>query len=136
MDKELEEILDEFCGSNKMYRDIVDEVVEDSQEYDGEDDREKLVSRLDEITTHGCASGTVSSLIYYDDTTNFFNTYYDEIYDYLTEMDGEGLEPMQALKNSMDDVSIMMCDRYSKNFIVWMVYEEVCYRLLNTLENE
>ncbi len=137
MDRNLEEILDEFCGSNKMYRDIVDEVVEDSQDYDG-DDREKLIARLEDITNSGLRSGIVSSLIYYDDTEKFFNTYYDEIYDVVADMYDDGLNPLEILRksNGADDVAIMMCDQYSKNNIVWMVYAFVCSDLLDVLKNE
>lgn len=137
MDRNLEEILDEFCGSNKMYRDIVDEVEYKSQDYDG-DDKEKFIRVLEDINYSGLASGIVGSLIYYDDTTKFFETYYDEISDELYNMENAGLEPMKLLKSeySMDDVSIMMCDQYSKNYIVWMVYAFVCGDLLDVLKNE
>ena len=136
MDKNLEEILDEFCGSNKMYRDIVDEIVEDSQNYDG-DDKEKLIGVLEDIGRSGLTSGIIGSLIYFDDTERFFNTYYDEIYDVVAEMYDNGLEPLEILKRyPVDDVAIMMCDQYSKNYIVFIVYENVCYNLLSILENE
>lgn len=138
MDKELEEILDEFCGSNKMYRWIVDDVVDSAIDYDYDSEKENVVARLEDITYSGLASGIVDTLIYYDDTTKFFETYYDEISDELYNMENAGLEPMKLLKseNSMDNVSIMMCDQLSKNYIVWMVYAFVCGDLLDVLKNE
>lgn len=135
MDKELEEILDEFCGSNKMYRWIVDDVVDSAIDYEGTDE-EKVVARLETITEHGCASGTVSSLIYYDDTTDFFNNFYDEIYNFLADMEANGLDPIKLINNEVDAEDILMCTDYSKNIIAWRVYEYVCDELLNILYNE
>lgn len=136
MDRNLEEILDEFCGNNKMYRDIVDEVVEYSQEYDG-DDKEKLIGVLEDIGRSGLASGIIGSLIYYDDTTKFFDTYYDEISDVLSDIEDNGLDPMEWLKSSVgDNIAIIMCTEISKNYICWMTYEYVCDELLNILYNE
>lgn len=136
MDRNLEEILDEFCGSNKMYRDIVDEVVEYSQNYDG-DDKEKLIGVLEDIGRSGLASGIIGSLIYYDDTERFFDTYYDEISDVLSDIENSGLNPMELLKSSVeDDIAIMMCTGISKNYISWITYEYVCDELLNILYNE
>lgn len=134
MDRNLEERLDEFCGSNKMYRWIVDDVVDSAIDYEGTDE-EKVVARLEEIMHSGCQSGTVLSLVWYNQTTAFFDDFYDEIYDYIEQMEANGFDVIEAIKrgNQADVVNIIMCDQWSKNNIAWLVYEQVCYDLLNEL---
>ena len=48
---------------------------------------EELKDHIKDIVQCGCISGIVSSLVYYSDTTRFFNCYRQEILTMLTDPD-------------------------------------------------
>ena len=49
----------------------------------GEKEERFLIS---DVATHGCSGGTISDLIYYEDTVKFYNDHEDEIWDELSNM--------------------------------------------------
>jgi predicted transcriptional regulator len=76
-------------GDNKLIGFCIDYLI------DYENDADIRESHLKDILEYGCASGTVSPLIYYKDTKEFYNTYTDEIdniIDELEEMQGEPIK--------------------------------------------
>ena len=52
----------------------------------GEKEERFLIS---DVATHGCSGGTISELIYYDDTAKFHDKHEDEIWDELITMSEE-----------------------------------------------
>ena len=42
-------------------------------------------STIEDVTRHGCQGGTISELIYYHDTSAFYEKYQDEIWDKLED---------------------------------------------------
>lgn len=53
----------------KMENSILEEVLEWLSEYEPEEQKQAL----EDLQEHGCISGMVGSLIYYDDTTSFLS---------------------------------------------------------------
>ena len=43
-------------------------------------------STISDVTWHGCSGGTISELIYYADTSAFYDKYQDEIFERLSDM--------------------------------------------------
>jgi hypothetical protein len=41
---------------------------------------------ITDVATHGCSGGTISELIYYNDTVQFYDDHEDEIWDELSNM--------------------------------------------------
>ena len=77
----------------------------------------ELRDYISDIIQHGCINGTVSSLIYYNDTVRFFNNYRGEI--------------LNMVKNS-EDVCWIDHTKYSvqeKNSLTWFAYENTVYRI-------
>lgn len=128
----LDELIEEWKDKNPLYERVIDEIVDDSENYDGTK-LERIKLRLDDIS-HGLVTGIVSSLVYYSDTVEFFEKYYDEIYDYIDYLVEAGLEPLEAIKNSETETEILMGTDTVKNRIVWMVYEEIAYEFGNAIE--
>lgn len=83
-------------------------------------DHEEIASFFSDLLRHGCQSGLVGSLIYYCDTSQFYDTYYHEIeairYD-LEESLGETLKPQGDLKN----------------WFAWLGFEETARQLADEL---
>ena len=97
-------------GLNSAYDEIVDTY---SQE------------ELHEIVSHGCQSGVCSKHIYYGDTIKFFDTYEDEITDYLTTRFGD-----EVLIDLFSDADA--CLNSYKNSVTWSYIELVASEIIDT----
>ena len=97
-------------GLNSAYDEIVDTY---SQE------------ELHEIVSHGCQSGVCHEHIYYGNTIKFFDTYEDEITDYLTTRLGD-----EVLIDLFSDANASL-DHY-KNSVTWAYIELVASEIIDT----
>lgn len=97
---------------------VLNEVIEDSENYKG-NTIQRLKARLTEVEK-GCVSGTVSSLISYDDTSIFFTIYKYEI-----------LELKKEYKFTVPEFDTL--EEY-KNTMAWFAYEVIASRINDFLE--
>lgn len=126
----------ELKNKNKLYERVIDEILEDSKDYEGTI-KERIIQRCNDIVELGCVSGTVSSLIYYTDTISFYNNYYEEITEIVEELEESGMNILECcLKNNLTTTQIIMNDEQAKTQISWLIYEEIAHELLNILEEE
>ena len=110
IEKELKQIIKEDPASLKAY--VAHEALECG--YD-------LKSYFRDLTQYGCMSGMVSSLIYYRDTHQFFEIYYDQIDDlrqHYEESTGCKIDLGHDLKNTL----------------AWFAFEETAYQLASELD--
>lgn len=84
---------------------------------------EELKDHIKDIIQCGCVSGIVPSLIYYSDTTKFFNCYRKEILSMLTDPD----------KNIYSEYTYLLDQKkYSvseKNDLSWFAYDNTVIRI-------
>ena len=84
---------------------------------------EELKDHIKDIVQCGCISGIVPSLIYYSDTTKFFNCYRQEILTMLTDPD----------KNIYSEYTYLLDQKkYSvseKNDLSWFAYDNTVIRI-------
>ena len=84
---------------------------------------EELKDHIKDIVQCGCISGIVLSLIYYSDTTRFFNCYRQEILTMLTDPD----------KNIYSEYTYLLDQKkYSvseKNDLSWFAYDNTVIRI-------
>ena len=80
-------------------------------------------SWFNDLLLYGCQSWMVWSLIYYKDTHEFFNRFYDEIEDIRFELQEQGI-----LENNLIDSDL-------KNYFAWLSFEHVAYNIYNQLED-
>lgn len=123
-DVKVNEILSELKDNSPLYERVISEIEEDSENYDGENKYDRISKRLEDIS-HGLSSGIVSSLIYYSDTSKFFEEYYDDIYDMLDDWEESGLQFLDTLKNNHSETEVIMNTDSVKNDVVWAVYEYI-----------
>ena len=129
---EVQEILNNLSSVDAMHKWVIEDVLDDDIEgYSGDTMDEKLKARLNEITEHGCQSGTVGSLIYYTDTVQFFNDFYDEIYDMVESIGADSI--LEMLEQKCEKIDIIMGADTVKNYLAWMAYEEVCFLVAEEL---
>ena len=84
---------------------------------------EELKDHIKDIVQCGCISGIVPSLVYYSDTTRFFNCYRQEILTMLTDPD----------KNIYSEYTYLLDQKkYSvseKNDLSWFAYDNTVIRI-------
>ena len=84
---------------------------------------EELKDHIKDIVQCGCISGIVSSLVYYSDTTKFFNYYRKEILSMLQDPD----------KNIYSEYTYLLDQKkYSileKNNLSWFAYDNTVIRI-------
>ena len=84
---------------------------------------------MQEIASHGCQSGVCSQHIYYGDTVKFFNTYEDEIIEYIESNYGTEFL-VEMFKNA--DASLT----YYKNDVVWCFIEMIAFEVTESALEE
>lgn len=135
--KETRELLKSFKAGNRLRRFVVRDLVEDSENYNGENLFERLRARLQDVS-HGCQSGTVGYLVYYSQTSEFFKKYKKEIKELCKETAdncGESLGAFLSGLKDWDEEDPFIEDVYNKNTLAWFAYEETAYQLDAELEN-
>ena len=84
-------------------------------------DNEEVMGTVENITTYGCASGTVPALTYYSQTEAFFNRHADEIFELIEDMSEEGVIDKNRLE-------------LSKNNLAWTAFELIAWEIRDELE--
>lgn len=106
---------------------------------------EERKTYLQDLTQHGAISGMVGGLIYYSETTQFFNEHRDEILAMLHELKEEtGLDEKELfgdkwndwedlLEAEADDLDTL-ADTNNQNLLAWFAVEELAKKELDELE--
>ena len=115
--------LQEQFGNTALERFILQDILEDSKEYNG-NFIERLKSRLDEICSRGCISGTVSILIYHSDCLKFFTKFIDDISELIIDLE----ENIGRIENKQ---GLPIYTFYS-----WIAYEETAYKISNFIDEK
>lgn len=108
---------------------IVENTMEDSLKHevaeilvdmlDTDINNEEVLTTIEDIINHGCASGIVPALIYYKDTEAFFDRHVDEIFDLYND-----------LKFEYGEIDIEL----SRNNLAWLSFEAMAQNILDELE--
>ena len=84
-------------------------------------------STIKDTAEHGCSGGTISELIYYADTSAFYEKYCDEIWRRLNDMAQDmDCESILHLITTFNGVSNVGSPLQLKNLLAWWAAEEVC----------
>ena len=76
---------------------------------------------------HGCSGGTISELIYYADTSAFYEKYKEEIWQRLSDMaDDLGCDSILHLIVTFNGSKEVGSHLQLKNLLAWWAAEEVC----------
>ena len=85
-------------------------------------DNEEVIGTVEDITTYGCASGTVPALTYYSDTEAFFDRHSEEIFELIEDAAEEGIIDKKQIE-------------LSKNNLAWTAFELIAWEIRDELEN-
>ena len=92
-----------------------------------------------ECLEHGCVSGIVGSLIYYSDTTAFYDKNKEKINELLYDVMEEcGIYNLNELFGhgdvKWDEEDPLALDYYNKNILAWFGFEECMRRFAGNFE--
>ena len=100
--------------TNKEENSIEKQVAIETLEYD------EIKNFFSDLMNHGCITGMISSLIYYQDTHTFFDTHYaqiEELRSYFEDEMGGKIKIIGDLKNTL----------------AWFGFEETAYKMAQEL---
>lgn len=130
--KEVKSILSKMKNIDKLHEHVVNDILEDSQNYNGDNLYTRIMARLEDIS-HGCSTGIVGSLIYYSDTCAFFKKYKKEIANLIKEYQDETGCYISDLE-WFDKEDIFYEETNNQNYLAWFAYETIAYNLQSRLE--
>ena len=84
-------------------------------------------STIRDTAEHGCSGGTIGELIYYADTSAFYEKYKEEIWQRLSDMADDMGEPsILHLIVAFNGSKEVGSDLQLRNLLAWWAAEEVC----------
>ena len=84
-------------------------------------------STIKDVVQHGCAGGVSSELIYYADTSAFYDKYKDEIWRRLGDMaDDLGCDSILHLIVTFNGAKEVGSELQRRNLLAWGAAEDVC----------
>ena len=103
--------------------------------WDNYDDKENIL--LDVINL-GCVSGIVTNLIYFKQTSAFYDFYKHEINNLLVEtLDGCGCNsPADLFGKNWDDTDVLALEANNQNLLAWFSFEETMKNIANEFNIE
>lgn len=122
----IKEFLDSLKGESKLKDYVID--------YYKNLDEDSIMTSMEDLQKHGCISGMIPELIYYDDTNEFYDTYKTDINDLLSNLtQGTGLSVEELFKDQFDENDPLIIDCFNKNLMAWFGFEETSYQLYEQL---
>lgn len=122
----IKEFLDSLKGESKLKDYVID--------YYKNLDEDSIMTYMEDLQKHGCISGMIPELIYYDDTNEFYDTYKTDINDLLSNLtQGTGLSVEELFKDQFDENDPLIIDCFNKNLMAWFGFEETSYQLYEQL---
>ena len=117
-------------GKSPLIDYVLDYVLKQWDDYDDKTDI------FMDVLEHGCQSGIVSSLIYYDDTTKFYDNHKAEInalwYEVMTET---GIyNPLELFGDKWDREDPLALDVINKNLLAWFAFEETLRQIASNFD--
>lgn len=97
---------------------------------------EEIKGYIEDLLSHGCVSGMEGSLIYYTDTTKFYNKYNDEINELLYEMLSETgyKSPAELFGDKWEDEDPLAKEDLNQNLLAWFGFEETVKKVAYQLD--
>ena len=94
-------------------------------------------STIEDVTRHGCSGGTICELIYYVDTSAFYEKYQDEIWDKLEDTRADmGLDSILHLIVTFNGAKEVGSELQLHNLLAWWAAEDVCREICMDWDDE
>lgn len=114
---------------DELKKEVLDYIIERWDDYDNKN------AIFEDVLNHGCASGIVSSLIYYNDTHAFYEKHKKAISNLLYELGINDLA--ETFKEQWDEDDPLILDAQNQTLLAWFDFEETLRNIYcNDLEQE
>ena len=90
---------------------------------------------ISDVATHGCGGGTISELIYYEDTVKFYNDHEDEIWHELLKMADDLGETIPFMISNFRGCKNVYNAKTFKNLLAWWICEHIAQRISDERED-
>jgi len=118
-------------SSNRLKQAVIDIILS----YYSEDD--EIKASIEDILNYGCVSGCVSDLIYYKQTTVFYQEYKEEIFDLANDQAQDiGYESASDLFKHLNGANQLGSVDQEENLRAWFGFEEMLRIVAYDLELE
>lgn len=93
-------------------------------------------NELQDIINHGCVSGCAHGLVYYNETSAFYEKFNDEIWDKLYDSANDQGVTIMELISSFNGSKDVGSNHQFKNLLAWFAVEETARELLDLEEQK
>jgi hypothetical protein len=120
--------LDSLKNDNKLNNHVIDHI----KDYTSE--TEERVHFINNVLRNGCVSGTVGGLIYYSDTTKFYQEFKEEIFELAAEQaEGMGYKNVFEFFKDLNGANDIGSIEQEENLKAWYGFEETLRIIANNL---
>ena len=98
----------------------------------GEKEERFLIS---DVATHGCSGGTISELIYYEDTVKFYNDHEAEIWEELSNTARDLDQSIPFMISNFRGARGLDNAKTFKNLLAWWICEHIAQRISDERED-
>ena len=130
--EKINDILEDLKGQNELKNHVLDYYINnDYGDYDS------LIKDMEDLQQYGCISGMVNELIYYDDTSKFFDKYKNDINEMLKDtLCCTGLSIEELFGDKYDKGDPLFLDYLNKNLLAWFGFEETSRNIYEQLKDK
>ena len=136
--EELQERLNEMKEINALYKEVIEDLIDYDEDIPFDDNTmsdKDLYDKLTDISSHGCVSGAVPSMINYEDTVKFYERHKYIINEYLSELwQNTGCESIKEIFRDFDDDDLLCLDVHNQNLLAWFGFEYVNSDIVTMME--
>jgi hypothetical protein len=123
--------LNALKGDNQLKNAVIEDIKSHSE------DLQERIYYIEGVLQHGCVSGYVSALIYYADTTKFYQEHKEEIFELAQDMAEEmGQSGAMELFASLNGAKNVGSIDQEENLRAWFGFEETLRQIANELGME
>ena len=90
---------------------------------------------ITDVATHGCSGGTISDLIYYEDTVKFYKDHEDENWDELSNMAEDLGQTIPFMISNFRGCKNVDSSETFKNLLTWWICEHIAARISDERED-
>ena len=90
---------------------------------------------ITDVATHGCSGGTISDLIYYEDTVKFYNEHEYEIWHELSNMAKDLDQSIPFMISNFRGARGLDNAKTFKNLLAWWICEHIAARISDERED-
>lgn len=116
---------------SELEKDVLNYILDEWENYSN-----NRIAIITDVLEYGCVSGMVGHLIYYSDTTAYYDEHKEEINELLYNLLwGCGFKsPSELFGDKWDEEDPLCINTYNKNLMAWFGFEETMRNVASKFE--